>query len=279
MLMLQGLRPGVRQTKRRLRAILRGLDLRKISEARFREILLNLGFRTGAVIMVHSSMDAIALRAPWITPTRLITILQELLGPSGTLLMPTFPFDGLQADYAAKNSLYDVRRTPSRVGLVTEIFRRSAGVRRSLHPTHPVAAWGKYAESLLDTHHIGTAFGKMSPFCKMRPLNGKVVGIGVNPYCFTLLHVAEELHPDSYQHQYESEPRSMTIVDGDRKMPYQLYALRADRVRDYNNAIALLESKGVLRHERMSGLEVCSTDADAFIDCGLRLIDEGVYGV
>ena len=250
-----------------------------MTEATFTDLLVNLGFRSGAVIMVHSSMDNILRRVPSITPIRLIETLEELIGPSGTLLMPTFPFAGHQADYAAENALFDVRKTPSRVGLATEIFRRAPGVRRSLHPTHPVAGWGKHAELLLDTHHIGTAFGELSPFCKMRSLNGLVVGLGVDPHSFTLLHVAEELHPKTYRHQYETAPRSMTIVNGENTTSYELYSLRADRVRDYSKAITSLKSEGVLRHETRGGLQVCATEAGLFIDRALRLIDEGAYGV
>ena len=73
---------------------------------------------------------------------------------SGTVLMPTLPFGGVAIDYARKNPVFDVRRTPSQTGLLTEIFRRSAGVLRSVHPTHPVAVAGHGAVEMVEGHHL-----------------------------------------------------------------------------------------------------------------------------
>src|SRR5881397_1311983 len=42
--------------------------------------------------------------------------------------------------YVQKNPKFDLRRTPSKVGPLTEVFRPLPSVVRSLHPTHPVAA-------------------------------------------------------------------------------------------------------------------------------------------
>ena len=276
---VQRLRTRARQTKRQVRAIVRGLDFRRMTDAEFGDLLVKLGFRAGTVVMIHSSVDSILRRVPTMTPMRLIEVMKELLGPTGTLLMPTFPFTGLQVDYAATNKVFDVHKTPSRMGLMTEIFRRSPGVRRSLHPTHPVAGWGEHTGTLLDTHHIGTAFGESSPFCKMRSFNGVVVGVGVSPHSFTLLHAAEELHPKTFEHQYETTPRTMTIVDGEKRISYDFFALRADRVREYSEAIKILESEGILRHETHGGLQVCATEAGSFIYRALRLIDKGAFGV
>ena len=59
--------------------------------------------------------------------------------------MPAFFFGGPEADPAAyylKRPVFDVRRQPSEMGLLSELFRRRESVRRSLHPTASVCALG-----------------------------------------------------------------------------------------------------------------------------------------
>ena len=46
----------------------------------------------------------------------------------------------------ASGEIYDPAETPSRVGSVTNLFRRRPGAVRSLQPTHSVAAIGNRAE-------------------------------------------------------------------------------------------------------------------------------------
>ncbi len=52
------------------------------------------------------------------------TLLQTLVGKEGTLLVLTSPFSGLEADFVRANNTFDVKRTPSKTGLFTEIFPR-----------------------------------------------------------------------------------------------------------------------------------------------------------
>src|ERR1041385_9139884 len=127
----------------------RSIDRRTLSHAALIELLRDLGFNPGATVMVHSSFSHIRRRVPDITPQRLIALVQELLGPEGTLLMPTFPFQGSQGEYADRTPRFDVRKTPSKVGVLTEAFRQTRGVVRSKHPTHPVGAWGRHAHEII----------------------------------------------------------------------------------------------------------------------------------
>ena len=96
--------------------------------------LRRLGITPGDVLMVHSSFDRFAGFSG--KPTDVLRVLQDAVGPTGTLLMPTLPFTGTAVEYVSRGEIFDVRRTPSRVGLLTELFRRSPGVVRSVHPTH-----------------------------------------------------------------------------------------------------------------------------------------------
>jgi aminoglycoside 3-N-acetyltransferase len=137
-------------------------DQRTLTISQFCELPGKIGFTPGAVVMLHSSMDEVSRRVPEIGPIDIIEIAKNLLGAEGTLLMPTFPFQGKQFDYVQQNDTFNVNRTPSRAGLLTEVFRRMPEVERSSHPTHPIAALGKNSHELIYSHHLGTAFGELS---------------------------------------------------------------------------------------------------------------------
>src|SRR5467141_3960112 len=128
--------------------------------------LVQVGVLPGDTLMVHSSFDSFAgFRG---APADVIRTLQDAVGPDGTILMPTLPFNGTAVDYAATEPLFDVRRTLSRQGLITEVFRRSPHVVRSLHPTHSVAAWGRKARELIADHELaGTPCGRATPWGRL----------------------------------------------------------------------------------------------------------------
>ena len=115
--------------------------------ADLRNALQHLGVVPGDVLMVHSSFDRfLGFRGG---PVEVIRALQDVLGPRGTLMMPTLPFTGSAIEYTSRDLVFDVRRTPSRMGFITEVFRRGPEVVRSLHPTHSVAVWGNNVDAIV----------------------------------------------------------------------------------------------------------------------------------
>lgn len=148
-------------------------------------VLRGAGVRPGATLMLHSSWDR--LKEGGFSAAELVEELLAFLGPEGTLAMPAFPdqnFDHQQ--------VFDVERTVSRAGWVTEVFRRRSGVIRSISLNHSVCALGPSAEYLTSEHHLGlTSWDSFSPFFRLRNIeNAWVVGLGVG----FRLGVATSLH-------------------------------------------------------------------------------------
>jgi aminoglycoside 3-N-acetyltransferase len=266
---------GARRLAERVR---RAAGLATMSDAQLAAALAGIGIRRGATVMVHCSMDDVHRCVPTTNPIKLVRLLQELLGEEGTLLMPTFPFEGRQREYVQKCRTFDVDRTPSRTGLVTEVFRRMPGVIRSMHPTHSVAGWGRHAAELLLSHHEGTAFGENSPFHRLQRFDGLVVGIGVRlDRGFTILHVAEELHPRSREYAFETEPVEMAIVRKGESRAYELYPLRGDIGRDVAAIEKGLLRDGALRYTTRRGLKLSIARADRLVARCVELIEAGSY--
>jgi aminoglycoside 3-N-acetyltransferase len=154
------------------------------------------------IVMVHSSLSGLQ---PTYTGNigELLGALIELCGPHRTLAMPAFFFGGRDLDpipYYRERPVFDVRHQPSEMGLLTELFRRRKGVRRSLHPTVSVTALGPQADELVAGHHLAkTSFGEGTPFATMAERRTAIVGIGIEYFrSLTQVHAAEDLLGDRY---------------------------------------------------------------------------------
>ena len=193
------------------------------------------------IVMVHCSVNDLE---PTYTgdARQLLDVLIELCGSTRTLAMPAFFFGGADGDAAAyyrHKPVFDARRTPSQMGLLSELFRRRAGVRRSLHPTHSVCAWGPRAGELARTHHLaGTTFGTETPFSVMASIRTAIVGLGTDYFrCLTQVHAAEDLLGDRYP-----------VVVRPNRLPVQIKDFDGG-VHDY--ALAVNDPGVVRRMERL----------------------------
>ena len=86
--------------------------------------------------------------------------------------------------------LWDEVETRSETGVMTEIFRTRYASRRSIHPTHSVAAQGAAADALVARHHIDvTPVSENSPYGLMRSYESWVVMLGVGLESCTAIHL------------------------------------------------------------------------------------------
>ena len=157
--------------------------------------LRDLGVKEGDILMVHSTLSGFG-RVEGGADT-VIDALIEAVGPGGTVAMPTLYLPAISG-----LEVFDVEKSPSEMGEITEVFRKRAGVLRSVHPTHPVAAFGARAEELIRDHaKAPTACGKGTPFGRLGDWGGKVLLLGVDQDRNTLLHTAEDYANSPYLSQ------------------------------------------------------------------------------
>lgn len=164
--------------------------------------LRGTGLDRGDALFIHSSLKGLGyIDGGAMT---VIDAFQELVGPEGTLVFPTFTIDGsMAATLADPDRVFDVVESSSTVGAITNAFRRMPGVHRSVHPTHSVAAWGRHAEWLTRDHHLATSnFGTDTPFGRFLEIKGKILGLGIGFGPVTFYHVVEDLHPGLFPGVY-----------------------------------------------------------------------------
>jgi aminoglycoside 3-N-acetyltransferase len=163
----------------------------RLQPAALADTLAEMGIHPGDILLVHSDVSALQ-KVGW-EPLEFVDFLLDYLGTQGTLVMPTHPVlsetDG--------RLTYDVRRSPSSVGLLTELFRRRAGVVRSAFPYSAAAALGPQAHALTDEHiHSYAPHDEQSPYARLGELGGKSLCVGCPLVRLTILHVAEDLLRD-----------------------------------------------------------------------------------
>jgi len=148
-----------------------------------------LGLVAGDIVLVHSSLSSMGFVEGG--PDTVIDAMLDVLGPSGTLLMPSFQSGG-EHDLLRRGCVFDLRTSPSELGIITERFRLRSGVIRSINPTHCTAGIGAKADDILKDHqYCNVSVGRNSPYDKCARAGGKILLLGVSHGSNTTLHFVE----------------------------------------------------------------------------------------
>jgi aminoglycoside 3-N-acetyltransferase len=269
--------PGV---KRGLKRLVRAYHQRfyAFTAADLKRALLQLGVVPGDVLMVHSAFDRfVGFHGG---PVGAIRALQEVVGPGGALMMPTIPFQGTAIEYALGDPVFDAQHTVSRMGLISEVFRRSPGVVRSLHPTHSVAVWGRRADAIIAGHELAeTPCGRLTPYGRLLDYDGKILLVGVPPSTMTFGYfVAEELEPRLAVPVLTRERYPMRWKDGDgtvRVSQLRLISPRLDH--DLQPLVSELKRRNQWRERSVGRLRLMLVRARDVYDAAAALADRGLF--
>ncbi len=156
------------------------------SRERIYEDLIKLGLTEGDTVIVHSSLSSMGNVEGG--AETVIEALSDVIGKEGTLLFPAFTY---RAVYQGVSFIHG--ETPVCVGKIPETFRKMDGVIRSMHPTHSVAARGKYAlEMTRDHEKSNTPLGKTSPYGKLYEYGAKILMLGCQLSSMSYIHALEE---------------------------------------------------------------------------------------
>lgn len=162
-----------------------------LTEESFQHILSQqLGLVAGDNVIIHSSMDALHLSFPF---GKILPLVRGIISENGTMLFPTFP-KLPSYEFLRSGEIFDVRKTPSYMGILTEFARRQREAVRSLHPTKSVCAIGPLARDLTATHSESPyAFDRSSPYYKLAEQGGKIIGLGVSTARNSFVHCVEDV--------------------------------------------------------------------------------------
>jgi len=257
--------------------------------------LESIGVRSGALVMLHTRVSGVHFLAgaaaeevdSWHVSRALLSLVFDLLGPTGTLAMVTnakFQHDDLEGKHSANEAItYDPERTPCSVGLANELFWRGNGVKRSLYPFNMLAARGPLADELLRDNlneRKPSPHGVDSGYCRFCQLNGLVVSVGVPLRdCITIAHVVEEVRLDWPIKDFFIEKRYRVVQGGVAKewairLPREKY----DRFCHCGKKMGLdLVAEGVIHEGRVGTLRVDWARAGEVFEFFWRKTEKGPY--
>ena len=163
--------------------------------------LKSMGLKAGDRAMLHSSLSRIGhVEGGALT---VVGAFLDVLGPTGTLMVPTFTHSGCQ--------YFDPLVTPSLNGAVTEAARSFPGAVRSLHPTHAVTAIGPDARDLVKDDLDRGALGKDCALDRLIKKGGYVFLLGVDHKANSAIHIGED-HAGDDRHASISPEKPKVVM-------------------------------------------------------------------
>lgn len=236
--------------------------------------LMRFGIAATDTLMVHVNFEPNSgFRG---TPLDLASAFVELVGTEGNLLMVSLPFRGSAYDYLAQGKPFNVKKTISMMGLVTEMFRRRAGTLRSLHPTHPVLACGKDAAWLVADHERCLyPCGTGSPFEKFHQLKGKILFFDVTFRSITFFHFVEDLLKERLPFPvYSDRMFTVSAIDASGvSHVIQTYAFNKDVRRLAGKLEAEMARQGKIRYGRVGNSRYCMVTTEDVVACFAGMVD------
>jgi aminoglycoside 3-N-acetyltransferase len=182
-----------------------------------------LGLCKGDTVFVHSSIDQLNLGFPFY---RVLSLMEDLVGVKGTLLFPTYPRLS-SYEFLRRGEVFDIRKTPSYTGILSELARRQGNSVRSLHPTKSVCAIGAAAEELTCDHQKSPyPYDSCSPYYRITEFGGRIVGLGVSTANLSFVHCIDDALKEDFPVQpYHAQLFAATCINGaGRKVVVETYA-------------------------------------------------------
>jgi aminoglycoside 3-N-acetyltransferase len=215
-------------------------------------------------------------------PHQVIDCILNVVNESGNLLMVSMPYKGSASDYLKENRTFDVLKTESSMGIITEIFRRKKDVVRSLNPAHPILAFGPDAKWIISDHdRTMHSCGKSSPFEKILERNAKAFFFDVPFRTTTFFHYLEDKFKDSSPVKlYDDEPIETTVIDSIRnEITVKTYVFSRE-ARENRNVHILereLKKRKLSNSERIGNTKLIVANLTDVVSCAQEIVTSGLH--
>lgn len=261
--------------KKQKRKLSRLIYKEKFSAEDLIGVMKKMGMKNGSVVFIHSSMTEFFNYTG--TAVELIDGVLNEIGESGTLMMPAYPKVTENFDDEVD---FDVNKSVSGAGYLTETFRKYPGVKRSINLQHSVCAYGRLADEFTSEHYKSvTAWDKFSPYYKMSQMNTLVFAFGLPYFLGTMIHCTESILQNTYAYfqLFFKNKKSFTYRDIDGNIGVCSY-LTHDFARRRSKKMIIKKyfNKLQFKKEKLSNLNIEMVDAKYTLDLFLQLAEKGI---
>lgn len=216
--------------------------------------------RHGMKIMVHSSLSSIGFMEGG--AQTVICVLMEIITNSGLIMMPAFTYG---------REPFDLYSTPARTGKISEVFRQRGDVKRSLHPTHSLCAWGENACQMLSGHDVSEPFKEGTPLGRFSRQEGYVLLIGVTQTANSLIHMAQELA----RVPYLDRPKIVKILEKGRQK--DMVVRRAGCSLGFDKLNPFLEKNDLIQKYKVGQAQIILMKAREILDKTVEVLKKDPY--
>lgn len=238
------------------------------------ESLEAVGVSNGDSVLAHSAIQNLGVISGSdieSIPTLIIDALLERIGKSGTLLMPSFSWD------FPKTKHCDLRESKSKMGILTECFRKMHGVRRSFHPMYSFCATGNRSDYL--TNYLVPEyhpFKKESVMGRLYDDNAVVLFVGTDiRYCTFMVYCEFQC---GIEYRFEKPFRGLVIGQNglaDNGEFYHFCRPQSEKIEeDYLRIKERLLKDGILKSIPLGMGEICSFRTRPFFDSVKKYLKE-----
>jgi len=181
--------------------------------------LRSVGVQPGDGLLVHSALQLLGSPAGGLQ--MVCDAILELIGPEGTLVVPTFPFA------FSRGADYDPQTTPSQsMGAFSEFVRQLPKAQRTLHPMQSLAIVGKHAVDLAQ-RDTPSAFDDGSAFDHMLQLGFRLLLLGADIQAASIAHYSEQRAQVPYRYWKDFTGR-IKVGDSWDSKTYRMFARDLD---------------------------------------------------
>lgn len=234
------------------------------------QLLESLDINYGDCLFVHSAWHS--LNGYQGTPKEFLTTLLTHVGQQGLVIMPSMPYLGRSADYLDQKKIFNVLKTPSKMGILTELMRLTPDVKRSLNPSHPLIAYGDRASELLTGHERSLiSFGEGSPFARLASFNTKFLCFDVSLNYITYTHYLESTLVDQLSFQlFEEQVRSVKMLDYDHHeliVKTKVLSAQSNRLRNEKVFFDFCKQHSIIKKQRLGLSKFAMVTAKDLMHC------------
>ena len=228
-----------------------------------------INIKKNDTVMIHGNLAVVDQKKFNDNKKNINFFFKELInyfGNKGTIIIPTFTYSYI------KKKIYNLKDTPSEVGMFSEEFRKLKKTSRTKNPIFSVGVVGKNKNFFLKSSY-SDCFGKNTVFDLLKKLDGKIVCLGCHFNRVTFTHYLEQMNKVDYRFFKKFKG---TIVNGKSKKKittsYYVRKMKKSTEIDLSKLMkkALKEKKIYISDFRR--FEVISIKANDFYKIGKNLI-------
>jgi aminoglycoside 3-N-acetyltransferase len=246
--------------------------MQEVTQQQLASCLKTLGIASGDGLLVHSAVQFLGRPAGGLK--MYLDAIREVIGPDGTLVVPTFNFG------FARGESYDPQSTPSQeMGAFSEFVRQLPEAQRTRHPLQSIAIVGRYAHDLA-SRDTASAFDPGSAFERMLVLDFKLLLLGADSRAVSMFHYCERRAnvPYRYWKDFTGPVRTPT---GWQTLTYRMFVrdLELNPQLTLDPVVEMMQSLGQWRSQPLNYGQVTVCNLRDFVAAADKFLTEDPWSL